>query len=58
MAYKINKEKCVSCGACKDACPVDAISQDTDGKMVIDPAKCISCGSCRAVCPTEAPAEE
>jgi MinD superfamily P-loop ATPase len=30
MAYKINKDECVGCGACKDSCPVDCISQDGD----------------------------
>jgi len=58
MAYVIDKEKCVGCGACKDACPVDAISSDADGKMVIDPDKCISCGTCSAVCPVDAPISE
>ena len=52
MAYKIS-DACVSCGACADTCPVDAISQG-DGQYVIDPDKCIDCGSCTDSCPTEA----
>ena len=44
MAYKIS-DACIMCGACADACPVEAISEG-DGKYVIDPDKCIDCGSC------------
>ena len=53
MAYTIT-DKCIKCGACISACPVEAISMK-DGKVVIDPKKCISCGTCFAVCPVGAP---
>lgn len=53
MAYRIN-EKCISCGACAGACPVNCISQGAD-KYVIDESVCISCGTCTGVCPVEAP---
>ena len=52
MAYKISDE-CISCGACADGCPVEAISEG-DGKFVIDADKCIDCGTCAGVCPSEA----
>lgn len=58
MAYKIDKEKCVACGACAGACPVGAITPNEEGKMVIDPNVCISCGTCAAVCSSDAPASE
>ena len=58
MAYKIDLEKCIACGACAGACPVEAITPNADGKMVIDPEKCISCGTCAAVCPVGAPEGE
>ena len=56
MAYKISDD-CISCGACADQCPVNAISEG-DGKYVIDAAACIDCGSCAGVCPVSAPQAE
>lgn len=52
MAYKITDD-CVSCGACQDACPVEAISEGAD-KYVIDADACIECGACADTCPNEA----
>ena len=54
MAYKIDKDKCVSCGTCAAVCPVMAISTDSDGKYVIDKQKCMNCGTCAAACPMSA----
>lgn len=56
MAYIINDE-CISCGACAEGCPVDAISEGED-KYVIDPDKCIDCGACAGACPVDAPQAE
>lgn len=52
MAYVIGGN-CISCGNCKETCPVGAISEG-DGKYEIDPATCIECGACAADCPVEA----
>lgn len=54
MAYKIDKGRCLSCGACADQCPVGAISEDFDSKFKIDPDCCIHCGGCAGVCPASA----
>jgi len=56
MAYVIT-DKCIACGACKDACPVDCIAE-ADDKYVIDAEQCLDCGSCAGVCPVEAPEAE
>lgn len=49
-----NPQKCCGCGACFDACPVNAISmQEINGFMypVINDSKCINCGKCKQICP-------
>ncbi len=56
MAYKIS-DACINCAACEGECPVSAISEKGD-KRVIDAATCVSCGACAAVCPVEAISEE
>ena len=56
MAYRITDE-CKGCGSCKDACPVDAISEQ-DGKFVIDVNSCVECGTCEATCPATAIVDE
>ncbi len=52
MAYKISDE-CINCGACDDSCPVNAISEDGN-KRVIDADTCIDCGACVDTCPVSA----
>lgn len=52
MAYKITSA-CVSCGACADVCPANAISQG-DTSYVIDANACLDCGTCCDTCPNGA----
>jgi uncharacterized protein (DUF362 family)/Pyruvate/2-oxoacid:ferredoxin oxidoreductase delta subunit len=46
-------QKCVKCGSCAKACPVQAI-QMTDAGPEIDPVKCILCFCCHEMCRYEA----
>jgi len=52
MAVTIDKEKCTACGACEEACPVDAIT--VGDTAVVDADTCIDCGTCIDECPVEA----
>lgn len=55
MPHRIT-DKCIACGACKQECPVDCI---TEGDIyVIDASACIDCGACAAVCPADAIVQE
>jgi formate hydrogenlyase subunit 6/NADH:ubiquinone oxidoreductase subunit I len=49
MAYVINADDCIACGACEHG----AIFEK-DGVYVIDAAKCQDCGNCAEVCPNGA----
>ncbi|MBQ3686238.1 MAG: 4Fe-4S binding protein [Treponema sp.] len=57
MAYKVNSDSCINCGACEGECPSEAISEVND-KRSISSEKCVSCGSCASVCPVGAIEEE
>ncbi len=43
------KNKCVGCGDCIEACPVEAIELKK-GKATIDNQICINCGICFKTC--------
>lgn len=35
MAYKVNEDQCVNCGACEADCPVGAISEKTTNAQLM-----------------------
>ena len=52
MAHTITEE-CINCAACEPECPVDAISESGDAR-VIDADACTDCGACVDTCPVDA----
>jgi len=46
-------EKCTMCANCVEACRFDAISENEEGKILIDTISCEGCGVCSFVCPEE-----
>ncbi len=57
MAYRIDENVCIACGACEPVCPVECISETDGGKRRIAEADCIDCGACAGVCPVQCIAE-
>ncbi len=51
---RIIREKCISCGSCRDACPVDVITVSDNVPAAIDDKGCIRCYCCHEMCPHDA----
>ncbi|MEG0050774.1 MAG: [FeFe] hydrogenase, group A [Terrisporobacter sp.] len=47
-------DKCIGCGACVRACPVDCIIGEKKQKHYIDFTRCTHCGRCIQACPVDA----
>jgi len=50
VEYSILADKCNGCGACKRACPANAITGEKKKPHTLDRALCIKCGSCFQKC--------
>lgn len=50
LLWAVSEEKCVKCGACKKACPVDAIVWEKGQLAYLDQEKCTKCKSCYDAC--------
>ncbi len=48
------KSRCVSCGTCRDACPMQIITVTDKTPAQIDTKKCIRCYCCHEMCPHDA----
>ena len=53
MVAVVNKDECVGCGVCVDACPNEAIKM-VDDIAVIEADLCIDCEACVGECPNSA----
>ena len=47
-------DKCVFCGKCIKACPVNALTITKGEKPVLEPDNCIGCCCCHEICPEHA----
>lgn len=50
ITYSILEEVCTGCGACKRACPADAVRGTRKSPHRIDTEVCIKCGTCFDAC--------
>jgi NADH-quinone oxidoreductase subunit F len=50
LLWQVVAEKCVKCGACLKACPVDAIVWEKGQIAFLDKEKCTKCKSCYDAC--------
>jgi len=51
----VNKRTCISCGACQNVCPTEAITVPRKkAKARVTDSKCIACPNCSGVCPVDA----
>ena len=57
LVTKFIAMRCMHCGrpVCAEACPVDAISRDVTGRVLIQADLCIGCKECAVACPRGAP---
>ena len=56
MAFQLNQDQCVGCGACAYVCLYHAISpaNDVKSRYAIDENVCVECGQCSHICPNSA----
>lgn len=48
---KVNKNRCVACGACMKECPRNAVRVWKGCYAKIEESLCVGCGKCAGACP-------
>ncbi len=51
---QIDREKCISCGACVSPCPTKALWLGREWTLEFDEEKCVACKTCVDACPVKA----
>ncbi len=54
LEFRILRDACRGCGACKKVCPVEAITGERKEPHEINAALCTRCGACVEACPFDA----
>ena len=54
MSIEINRERCIRCGRCLDACPGNLLVLETDSAAIRDVRDCWGCTACMKACPVSA----
>jgi formate hydrogenlyase subunit 6/NADH:ubiquinone oxidoreductase subunit I len=49
-----DSSECITCGACVEICPMNALTLNDEDRVTFEPGRCIGCGLCVGVCPTGA----
>lgn len=50
----VERDNCIKCAACVQACPNKAVTVDKNKGIVFDYSKCIACFCCQEACPASA----
>lgn len=51
---RIDRRRCTDCTTCQQACPLQAINRDTNGRLQIDYRRCADCLVCADACQQQA----